>query len=139
RVALDQPVTIELDGLPDAPIEGRIEWISTQIDPKTRTLKARVAVPNTDGRLRANMFGRARIVVERCEATVIPKSAVQWDGCCNVVFVRQSETIYKPAKVELGHEERDHVEVRAGIEPGQTVVTQGSFLLKTELMKGEIG
>ena len=139
RVELGQPVTIELDGLPGAPIDGRIDWISTQIDPKTRTLKARVVVPNADGRLRANMFGRARIVVEECEAMVIPKSAVQWDGCCNVVFVRQSATIYQPTKVLLGHEENDRVEVKSGLEPGQFVVTQGSFLLKTELMKGEIG
>ena len=52
-------------------------------------MKVRVDLPNADGRLRANTFGTGRIVLrEEPQAIVVPSEAVHWDGCCNVVFVR---------------------------------------------------
>ena len=69
----------------------------------------------------------------------MPVDAVQWEGCCNVVFVKQSETLYEPRKVLLGVNTGTAYEVLDGLTGGEEVVTQGSFLLKTELLKGSIG
>ena len=69
----------------------------------------------------------------------MPKSAVQWDGCCNIAFVRRTDLLYEPRKLRLGYETDDYLEVINGLQEGETVVTQGSFLLKTEIMKGSIG
>jgi len=140
QVAPGQVVTITIDALQGKQYEGRITWVSTQVDPKTRMLRARAEIDNAQGVLRANMFSRASIaVVERQPMLVVPKAAVQWDGCCNVVFVRQDDTVYEPRKVLLGYETDDAYEVREGLSAGEVVVTQGSFLLKTELLKHEIG
>ena len=70
---------------------------------------------------------------------IVPRDAVQWEGCCNVVFVKESATIYRPTKVHLGPINGSMVEVRRGLKGGEMVVTQGSFLLKTEILKGSIG
>jgi len=135
-----QPVLVTVDGLPGVPFPGTITWVSQEVDARTRTLTARVELENPDGLLRANMYANAEITVARDEqAVVVPSEAVQWEGCCNVVFVRRSDTLYEPHKVTLGVDTGKVVEVISGVSPGDEVVTEGSFLFKTELLKGSIG
>ena len=69
----------------------------------------------------------------------MPKTAVQWEGCCNVAFERRSPTEYVPRKLRLGYDAGEHYEVLDGLTGNEMVVTQGSFILKTELQKGSIG
>ncbi len=139
-VAVGQPVTIAVDGLRGETFGGKITWISRQIDPKTRTLHVRAELDNAAGLLRANMFGRATIAIhERSPLLVVPASAVQWDGCCNIAFVRRDELTFEPRKLRLGRESDGYYEVKDGLHEGDVVVTQGSFMLKTEVMKGSIG
>jgi len=140
KVRVGQGVVFEADGLPGESFGGRITWVSTRIDPKTRTLKARAEVDNTQGLLRANMFGRARVTIhDREPLLVVPKTAVQWDGCCNIAFVKLADALFEPRKLRLGCDVGEYYELKEGLSEGETVVTQGSFLLKTEIMKGSIG
>ena len=139
-VAVGQPVLLTLDGLAGETYAARVTWISTEVDAHTRTTKVRAELDNARGRLRARMFGRVQIVTRDGEAAVmVPKAAVQWEGCCNVAFVQRSATEFVPRKLHLGYDTRDYLEVLSGLEAGDRVVTQGSFLLKTELKKGSIG
>jgi len=133
-------VTLQVDGLEGEPFTGEITWVSTSLDHQTRTLKARAEFQNPNGELKANMFGRALVQVRDNEsAMVLPKEAVQWDGCCNVVFVKENDTTFEPRKVRLGLAKENLFEVRDGVREGEQVVVAGSFLLKTEILKGEIG
>jgi len=134
------PVVLQIEGLDGESFAGRITWVSTKLDPKTRTLKARAEFDNADGLLKANMFGRAAVQLrENEDALVVPKEAVQWDGCCNIVFIKENETTFQPRKVHLGLAKDNFFEVRDGLREGEVVVVDGSFLLKTEILKGEIG
>ncbi|KAA3605554.1 MAG: efflux RND transporter periplasmic adaptor subunit [Planctomycetota bacterium] len=140
HVAKGQAVLLVLDGQEDQTFGGIVTWISTQVDPRTRTIKVRAEIDNADGWLRARGFGTARIVTrDDGEAIMIPKSAVQWEGCCNVAFVRRNETEFVPRKLLLGYDAGEYYEVSRGLNGGELVVTQGSFLLKTELKKESIG
>lgn len=140
RLRIGQRLELSLDGLPGQTREGVLTWISASIDPTTRTVKARAELDNTDGMLRAHMFGNAQIEVETIEdALLVPDSAVQWDGCCNIVFVKHTDTVFQPYKVTLGPKQKNYFIVLEGLPAGETVVTQGSFLLKTEILKGNIG
>jgi cobalt-zinc-cadmium efflux system membrane fusion protein len=86
------------------------------------------------------MFARARITLRHREsALLVPEDSVQWEGCCNIVFVRNSDTEFEPRKVHLGVATGNVYEVLSGVKEGEDVVTQGSFLLKTEILKGNIG
>jgi cobalt-zinc-cadmium efflux system membrane fusion protein len=139
-IQTDQPVILQVEGLPGDAVAGRITWVSSHLDSRTRTLEARAEMANPDGALRANMFAKAVITVRDSEPTVVvPRAAVQWEGCCNVVFVKDSSTTFHPVKVHLGPAAGAMVEVRRGLSGGEVVVTQGSFLLKTEILKGSIG
>lgn len=140
KVRVGQPVLFTVDGLTGERFAGTITWISAHVDHRTRTLKARAELDNPNGLLRANMFCRAEVTIHDSRPlVVVPKAAVQWEGCCNVVFVRKSDVLYLPRKVRLGYATDNFYEVLDGVQPGETVVTDGSFLLKTEILKGSIG
>lgn len=141
-VRTGQEAVVSVDGLPGSTFSGRVTWISTQIDPKTRTLKARVELDNGKGLLRANMFGRARISAGgNARALTVPKEAVQWEGCCNIAFVKSDPagTTFRPARLTLAYDAGDRYEVAAGLAAGDVVVTKGSFILKNEILKSAVG
>lgn len=134
------PVLFTVDGLPGVSFEGRVNWISSQVDARTRTVRVRADLPNDDGLLRANMFGEARLVVhDDANVLSVPSEAVQTDGCCQIVFVREDEAVFAPRKVTLGASASGYVEVLKGLAEGELVATTGSFLMKTEILKGNIG
>ncbi|RKY17704.1 MAG: hypothetical protein DRQ55_15135 [Planctomycetota bacterium] len=133
-------VLLQAQGYPDQPVAGRVTWVAPQIDERTRTVEVRAEFDNPSGLLRAGGFGTARIITRDGEAALlVPKDAVQWEGCCNVAFVRLSTREFEPRKLLLGHDTGAAYEVLDGLADGETVVTQGSFLLMTELRKGSIG
>ena len=135
-----QPVLLTAEGWAGETLGGRVAWLSSDVDQRTRTVKVRAEFANPEGILRAHSFGTARIVTrDDKEAVLVPKDAVQWEGCCNVAFERTSPTEFVPRKLRLGYDTGEYYEVLQGLSGGETVVTQGSFLLKTELQKGSIG
>lgn len=135
-----QPVLFTVDGLPGGGFEGRLSWISSQVDDKTRMVPVRADLANPDGDLRARMFGRARIVLrDNADVLSVPMESVQTDGCCQLVFVREADDLFVPRKLRLGASGGGYVEVLRGLREGEAVVTAGSFLMKTEILKGSIG
>ncbi len=140
RVAVGQEMTLILDSLPDRRFEARIDYLAPAIDPHTRTARARAAIPNADGALRAHMFGQAKIAVSPAASVVsVPKSAVQKVKDVRLVFVRLAEDLFEARRVTLGRELGAFVEVTRGLKDGEEVVTTGAFLLKTETLKDSIG
>ncbi len=139
-VAVGQSVTLFADALKGREFAGRVESIATEVDPHTRTVDVRASVDNPDGALRANMFARARIALGGARPTVmVPRAAVQRAKGVPLVFVRVADDAFEARRVKLGLAEPDAVELVEGVKPGEAVVTEGSFLLKTETLKGSIG
>jgi len=86
------------------------------------------------------MYGKGMIQIEApAKAQVVPKTAVQWYERSSVVFVQKAGDLFEPRQVSVGRKEGPFWEITAGIQPNEAVATTGSFLLKTELMKGSIG
>jgi len=118
---------------------GEVIWISSFLDPRTRTATVRVK-PVQAGSLRAHEFGRLRLPVGPAEPSIlVPRDAVQWEGCCNVVFVQEAADRFRPRKVEIAAADAAYYRVISGLQPDDQVVVAGSFLLKTELKKSSIG
>ncbi|MBI5364882.1 MAG: efflux RND transporter periplasmic adaptor subunit [Planctomycetes bacterium] len=140
RVKLGASVLFRPDHAADEPIAGRVAWISTAVDPTTRTVQVRADVENGAGTLRAHAFGRARIVVRTSPAAVaVPTEAVQWEGCCHVVFVQIGAEIFQTRKVRLGTQDAYFTEIQGGVLPGEVVVTTGSHVLESEILKSKLG
>jgi cobalt-zinc-cadmium efflux system membrane fusion protein len=140
KVKEGQSCFLQIEGLSGEIFSGKIMSIGSEIDPKTRSLKVRAKIDNPQSLLKSHMFGKAKILIhQNVPMLLVPKSSVQWDGCCNIVFIQISETLYAPKKVALGCETQDHYEVLSGLDEGEKIVTEGSFLLKTEILKSSIG
>jgi cobalt-zinc-cadmium efflux system membrane fusion protein len=140
RLALGQDVVFRSNDNGDEPVGGTLAWMSTAVDDKTRTLRVRAEVANKDGRLLAHTFGKARITFRKTEkAVVVPDEAVQWEGCCHIVFVRLTDDIFQPRKVKLGVKQAGFTEVLIGVLPGEVVTTAGSHVLKSEVLRGNLG
>lgn len=124
---------------PGREFRGRLVLIGDVFDPGTRTVEGRVEVPNPEGRLKAGMYVEASVAAggER-QALVIPEEAVQSDEGTSVVFVRTGERTFSRRAVKTGERFGREVEVLAGIAAGETVVTSGSFLLRSEIRKGSL-
>ena len=122
-----------------APIDGEDTHIAAEVDPRTRTVAARIQVANEDGRLRANQYAHARIATEAQEASLaVPRAAIQRVGDVEVVFVRTARGVYSP-RVVVRTGAGDIVNVRGRIRRGDAVVTTGAVLLRTEILPGSIG
>jgi cobalt-zinc-cadmium efflux system membrane fusion protein len=142
-----QPVDVTVPAFPGRRFQGQVQHVGDVIDEKTRTVLVRVAVPNTDGALKPGMYATAEVATgarsggDAGEPTrlVLPREAVHKVGDANVVFVPAGDNRFRPVEVRLGQSSAKEVEVLSGLEPGTRVVTQGAFVLKSELMKESLG
>lgn len=140
RIAVGQEVVFRPDDARDEVVVGLVTWVATAVDEMTRTVKVRADVENPAGGLRARTFGRAQIVVRTStNAIAVPTAAVQWEGCCYVVFVHLGEGIFQTRKVRLGAKDAAYTEVLGGVLPGEIVATTGSHVLKSEILKSNLG
>lgn len=140
KVSVGDPAVVHLDALPERVFAGAVATLSPQVDPATRTATARVELDNSDGLLRANLYGMATIEGEGAEvAVVVPSAAVQRAGDVWLVFVRQEVDTYVARRVRVLARQGDRVRVSGGVSAGDPVATTGSFLLKTETLKDRIG
>jgi cobalt-zinc-cadmium efflux system membrane fusion protein len=146
KVALKQTVRFRPDA-GDETIDGKVTWIGTSVDPQTRTLKVRVDVDNRQGRLVDHAFGTGTIVLrQESEAVLVPNEAIQSDGDCQIVFVRDrnffapdAPKVFHTRTVRLGVRNGPNTEVIAGLLPEEVVATKGSGMLRTELLRGNLG
>lgn len=140
RVQIGSAVSVSVDGVQGKEFTGPLSYVAPAIDPHTRTVKGRVALSNPEGLLRGNMFARARIRTSGpTRAVVVPRGAVQRAKDAQLVFVRTAEDVFEARRVAIGPGDERVVEVTGRVQPGDEVATDGSFLLKTETLKGSIG
>ena len=143
RVSRGQSASVSTAAYPGRSFPGRIVYVGQVVDTVTRTVGARVEVPNADGMLKPGMFATARIEVDGGggPVAVVPQEAVQELEGRQVVFVpgdRPGEFRARP--VEIGEQaDSGRVIVRSGLTAGDRVVVSGAFTLRSELAKGEIG
>ncbi|MGE0229789.1 MAG: efflux RND transporter periplasmic adaptor subunit [Dehalococcoidia bacterium] len=140
RVEIGQRAYFRLPALPSRRFGGKIVASAGAVDEHTRTIRFFADVKNREGLLRAHMFGRATIVIKPAEPRLlIPKAALQDDGDCKLVFIQLKDNVFHSRGIEVGAVFENGYEVTAGLQEGERVVTTGSFLLKTEILRGQIG
>ena len=133
-VAEDQKAVVTLSYLPDVRLEGRVSYVYPYLDPKTRTARVRLELPNPQGVLKPDMFANVRIETEVHPGVLaVPEEAVLRFGRRNLVIVALGKGRFRPQQVELGLDSGDGwLEVRRGLRAGERVVTSGQFLIDSE-------
>jgi Cu(I)/Ag(I) efflux system membrane fusion protein len=123
---------LTLKAFPNRTFAGRVAFVDPLLDPKTRTAKVRVEVPNPTGELRPEMFGEVVLEGKSRTAVRIPTDAVIHSGTRSVVFVALPNGRFQPREVQLGEGDSEWVEVVSGIAKGDGVVTRANFLVDSE-------
>ncbi len=117
---------------PDRTFEGRLELVGDALDPATRTVRARGAVENSAGLLKAEMYVDVEVSGKSPQAaTVVPARAILTDGGGRVCFVAAGPARFRKTKVTVGPERDGKVPILSGLPEGAQVVTDGSLLLSS--------
>jgi len=145
RVHRDDDVAVRTEAYPGRTFQGRVGYISDSIDADTRVARTRIDLPNSDGALKAGMFAEVVITdihtkeAAARNALTVPASAVQRDGARDIAFVKVGKDRFERKVIKVGARTEALVEILEGLSAGDQVVTQGSFLLKSEAAKEEMG
>jgi cobalt-zinc-cadmium efflux system membrane fusion protein len=143
HVQLGQEVQVTLDALGQERLEGKLNYIADQVTEDSRTVRARVDLPNPEGRLKPGMFARVSLAAQDLptrEALTVPRAAIQRDGNQPIAFVAtDSPDRFERREVRLGEITETLAEVVAGLEAGDEVVTEGAFLLRSQASADELG
>ena len=134
-VRVGSAATVSTPAYPGLTLRGRVAYIDPRVEPATRTAKVRVEVPNQDGRLRLGMYLSMAFDTRTGQRVVlVPKAAVQSLGDRQVVFLPAKGEAGKFIQriVRLGEQRGESQVVLSGLQPGDIVVTDGSFLLRAE-------
>jgi len=131
-VKVGQTATMHLSYFPGKSYVGRVTFINPTVDPKTRTAKVRLELPNPQLELKPEMFTDVELAIDYGTQIVVPQEAVLDSGTEQVVFVAHGEGYFEPRKIQAGARVGDQVVVLDGLRPGETIVTSGNFLIDSE-------
>ena len=113
--------------------KGKVSAILPEVNPATRTIKARIEVANPNGQLVPGMFATVNLTpAARKEVLLVPSEAVIQTGKRSVVVVAQGDGRFAPVDVEVGIDSNGQTEIRKGLQAGQNVVVSGQFLVDSE-------
>ncbi len=133
RVRPGNTVEVRTSALPGMVFKGRVSTVLPDVNPVTRTVKARIELANPGQRLVPGMFASVDFSPEvRRDVLLVPSEAVIQTGKRSVVIVAQADGRFVPVDIETGGESRGQTEILKGLESGQKVVVSGQFLIDSE-------
>ncbi len=143
RVRVGSEAVVRLPSSPDSPVRrGRVTYIDPRVDAATRTAKVRVEVSNQNHEMRLGMYVTVGFETRGGEPIiVVPRAAVQSIGERTVVYVAlpDAEGRFVERSVKVGPPMGDDVQVLDGVKPGERIVTEGSFLLRSQAARSRSG
>ena len=122
--------TIGLLAYPAETFSGRVTRVADGLDPQTRTLKVYIELPNPQGRLRPEMFGRVRHAGAPRRMPVLPVGAIVQEYGHSTIFAERAPGQYERRQVTVGPPVSERVPVLGGVQAGERVVVDGAVLLK---------
>lgn len=135
----EQTVEVIVTAYPDQVFRGKITYVGDVLDPATRTMRLRLELPNADRKLKPEMYATIRVYSDaENNVLVVPESSVQRDRDKKFVFVQRDPQSFEVRDVKLGQSSGDMVKVLNGLQEGESIVTQGAFVLKSELLGEQI-
>lgn len=139
RVQTGARAAVTVTAYPGKTFQGRLTYIGSTMDRETRTARARIEVPNSDGRLKPEMFATAAIdTPETRPVLALPQEAVVLVNGQPTVFVAEGDS-FKPRVIEPGEKFGRRVAIARGVKEGERVVVAGAYALKAQMLKSQIG
>lgn len=125
--------SVELPYEPGSPITGTVSYVYDDLDVETRTVRARVAVPNPGLRLKPGMYATVTLLGGATQpSAVVPSESLIRGGASNMVIVALGDGRFRPVHVQVGLESEGMVQILSGLEGDERVVTSAQFLIDSE-------
>lgn len=138
-VRMGVAATLTIQGYPDSVFRGRVDMIGDTLDPQTRTVPVRIAVPNPETKLRPGMFASVQIAEPQTTSGIfVPQEAMQDINGERVVFVTPDGTHFRVQAVNVGLHSDGKAQITSGLGPGDRIVVGGAFMVKSEMLKGSM-
>lgn len=131
-VRLGQKAIMSLSYYPGEAFKGKVSYIYPQLDTMTRTLKVRLDFPNSEFKLKPDMYADIQLQIDYGTKLVVPQDALLDSGTEQVVFVARGDGYFEPRKVKVGPKIDDNVVILSGLQAGEKIVTSGNFLVDSE-------
>jgi len=134
------PVEVVVRAFPGRIFTGNLNYVAGTMDEATRTVKVRTVVVNEGNLLRPGMFCEGRLLMTSDEEVLaVPKEALLSDEGVDFVFKHMKDDYFLRQNVKKGRTFDDTIEILEGLEPGQTIVAEGAFLLKSDVLRAKMG
>jgi membrane fusion protein, heavy metal efflux system len=137
-LAVGKTVVATIPALPNQRTKGRLSFVSPVVNPETRTVQARMDLPNPEGLFKPDMLASMIFENRPEKGLTIPSTAVVREENKDFVFVQKSEKEYLLRAVELGAEVADYRVVVTGIAATDKVVLDGAFHLNNKRKQDQI-
>jgi cobalt-zinc-cadmium efflux system membrane fusion protein len=140
KLHVGQIATVTLPDIPEATYAAKISNLGQEFDPVTRLMQVRIEIKKPDNRLRPEMLANAEFTTgDGIPAVLVPQEAIQQVNGEDVVFVRMASDRFRVQAVQMGENVHGKVRILQGLKPGEQVITHGSFIAKSQLLKSSIG
>ena len=136
QITLGQEVEFQVEAYPGRPFMGQVAYIDPLVDAKSRTVRVRLNVDNSEGRLLPGMFVQAEARYKKRasgKSLMIPASAPLITGKRALVYIEIKEGVYEGRVVVLGVRTGDYFVVRSGLVAGDKVVSRGAFKIDSAM------
>jgi RND family efflux transporter MFP subunit len=138
-VAVGASVELTVAAYPGEVFHGSLTMVGSLMDEATRTVNGRVEAANPAGKLKPGMFAEVRIIArDPLKMLAVPEQAVRTIAGKTVVFISGPGGTFARRDVKTGRTVEGFVEILEGLKEGESVVTDGSFDVKAELLKGTL-
>ncbi len=114
----------------DRTFEGQVRAVGSRVDPVTRAVVVRAAIDNEDRALRPGMLLTVKVVTEEREALLVPERSIVQLGNDTYVYVVGPEQRAQQQTVVLGHRQAGTVEITAGLQEGDQIITEGVIKMR---------
>jgi membrane fusion protein, copper/silver efflux system len=132
-VRTGQTVSLGMDAYPGEHFTGRVTYIYPEVRAETRSVRARIELPNPGHRIKPGMFASVRLDAEVAErALLIPRDAVLYTGERAIVFIDEGGGMYRAREVTTGAEAGGRTQILSGLLAGERVVARANFLLDAD-------
>jgi cobalt-zinc-cadmium efflux system membrane fusion protein len=131
-IELGKSVEAEVSAFPGEKIRGRLSFVSSIIDPETRTVRTRMDLANLRGRYKPAMLAVMELKDNPRQETVIPLTAVVREEDKDYVFIEKAPGEFVMRMVKLGAEHADARVLEEAWPAGQRLVLDGAFHLNNE-------
>jgi RND family efflux transporter MFP subunit len=131
-VKVGQTAKMQLSYYAGKTYTGKITYIYPTVDPVTRTVKVRIEFPNPKYDLKPQMFANVDLKINYGTPILVPQEAVMDSGDKQYVFLVHDGGMFEPRTIQIGAKLDGKVVVLSGLQPGDTIVTSGNFLVDSE-------